>query len=53
MRLLALLVNHSAPSGPVVIPSGESTLPAGSANVANSPAGVMRPMRPFPKLVNQ
>ena len=36
-----------------LIPSGKSTLPAGSVNVVMAPAVVMRPIRPLAKLVNQ
>ena len=36
-----------------MIPSGKSTLPAGSVNVVMAPPVVMRPIRPLAKLVNQ
>ena len=45
-----IAVNHSAPSGPAVMPNGP--LSSANSNALNSPAVVIRPMRSSPVRVN-
>ena len=52
IELPKLVVNHSAPSGPAVMPTGPTIF--GSVKVVMTPAVVIRPIEPPPKLfVNQ
>ena len=51
MELLPELVNHSAPSGPAVIPIGPSML--GSLKWVETPFVVIRPIELVASLVNQ
>ena len=50
MELLFELVNHSAPSGPVVRPLGKLT--PSPLKVEAAPAVVIRPIESFPAFVN-